>query len=280
MPSFSSLDLKTVLLILGGLVVIWAVLFVYHKLVIMRGARETLDEAEAQERAGAEMVDADPDEFTWLDIDYYDQMQAELEAMGFRHVGDFENLTETRLHPYMRRFSRVMTGREGTVLAVVFMIRVIRRKMPLKYIWIPIGTKRVIAFTSTTEDGVRLYTTNTEGVSPKLDLPGLIMQEYPPDTPNTDMLSVHISTMGQILEHEPEMDFRAYRNREEVLQEQADEDEWMRSCDAYQKIAEASLVQVQEKTGLGEVGREMHEAYRRERARRRMMIEQMDTPGS
>jgi hypothetical protein len=65
----------------------------------------------------------DPAEFDRLDLGYYDDTRAWLEAQGFVHLADVENLTLSRAMPNLRTFLRVMAGDGGAVTAAVYQVR-------------------------------------------------------------------------------------------------------------------------------------------------------------
>jgi hypothetical protein len=65
----------------------------------------------------------DPTDFDRLDRGYYDDNRAWLEAQGFVHLADVENLTLSRAMPNLRTFLRVMAGDGGAVTAAVYQVR-------------------------------------------------------------------------------------------------------------------------------------------------------------
>lgn len=268
----------TIWIILGALIVLWIALGIYQRRSTQQEGREINDEMQTRVNDGPELVDADPAEFHWLKLNFYDQTRDQLEALGFRVIGDFENLTETKVTPYFRRFSRIMVSRDGTIQANIVMIRALRRKMPLKFIWIPLRAKRLISLESETIDGVKLITANTEGILPELDLPGLVNQYLPPETYMPYLHKTHRKAMDIVLEGAPEMHFKTCRTRDDVIRLSLEEHEWMKSCNAYHAIVTTTAnaqIQNTDNEDMQKVTGDILNAYLRERERRKTMLDQI-----
>lgn len=62
---------------------------------------------------------------------------------------------------------------------------------------------------------------------PRLNLPGLLMQDFPHDTSIHERLVIHRLSMEQVLEYEPDINIRTYRIHDEVLAKQIEEDAWI-----------------------------------------------------
>jgi hypothetical protein len=90
---------------------------------IDEAARKLVDLQEALFDRPHEYRRADPAEFDRLDARYYDDTRAWLEAQGFEHLGDVENLTLSAAMPNLRTFLRVMAGDGGAVTAAVYQVR-------------------------------------------------------------------------------------------------------------------------------------------------------------
>lgn len=58
---------------------------------------------------------ADPADFPGLDHAFYDAVQADLEARGYRLLGDLENQTLTRAEPLRPAYIRLLTSADGRV---------------------------------------------------------------------------------------------------------------------------------------------------------------------
>jgi len=65
----------------------------------------------------------DPADFDRLDLGYYDDTRAWLEAQGFTWLADVENVTLSGAMPNLRTFLRVMAGEGGAVTAAVYQVR-------------------------------------------------------------------------------------------------------------------------------------------------------------
>jgi hypothetical protein len=108
--------------------------------------------------ADYETATVSPAEFPWLDESYYDSVQKELEALGFRKIRDGENLHASNANPEVRHFFRAFINAERNVSASVTQIRVVEPQTDEHR---NIGV-RVLEFTSEFADGTFLETTNAD----------------------------------------------------------------------------------------------------------------------
>lgn len=102
-----------------------------------------------------------PEDFPHLSQEFYDTAQKELEAIGFRHLGDVENETAKKKIPNPRTFCRIMSSEDSTINVSIFQVKpnlfwrcmmfFVDNKM--KKYW------KVIEMGTTFEDGFHLITT-------------------------------------------------------------------------------------------------------------------------
>ncbi len=259
------------------LVFVLIALTLYERVCVRRAAREAADETEGRERNPPRYIPANPKDFTWLDQIFYDRAANELSRLGFRFIADMENTTESALTPYLRRFSRVLLNKDGTIIASIVMIAPHRREMPWRLRWIPVTPARLINFSTKTADSIRLETNNTRGVAAELpDLPGCVMQIFNPDTPIDVLLRHHESAIAEILEAEPDLQFQRFLSWRDVQEEAQNEHEWLKACDGYNQISLASTDFVGRKDpDLKEASGLIKQAYKRERHRRAQIHQAM-----
>jgi hypothetical protein len=152
--------------------------------------------AQAKERilyaSDNETVLADPFEFTWLDLDYYDAKQRELESFGFQKIRDVEFLLETYVFPETRTFYRSFINTEQDIIAGISHLRMVKPKNTLERM-IDI---RIVTFVSEFSDGTFLNTNNNaKGVNPNMEINSVIMHTFESDTPLEELLEAHKKKM-------------------------------------------------------------------------------------
>jgi hypothetical protein len=159
-------------------------------------AKEQLDKEWMIYSSEYETVPADPNEFTWLDLNYYDTKQRELEALGFQKVRDTELLSQTRSFPETRTFNRSMLNTEQDIAADICQIRVVKPKnIQERSINV-----RTVSFNSEFSDGTFLETHNAKGAMPIEEINGIILQMFAPNTPLEDLLDAHEEKIETICE--------------------------------------------------------------------------------
>jgi hypothetical protein len=159
-----------------------------------------------------ECVSADPSEFTWLDLDYYDTTQRELESLGFQKVGDYELLPQTRAFPETRTFSRQFINEEQDIGALIINMRVVKPKNLFERSI----NRRIVEFSSEFSDGTILDTNNTRGVNPIVEIDGIELVMFKPTISLEKLLDAHEERMEAICETK-EVDVVIFRNASEML---------------------------------------------------------------
>ena len=110
-------------------------------------------------------------DFRHLSHDFYNDMQQNLESLGFRHVGDVEDETVKRQKPDPRTFIRIMTSRDGIVNAGIYHIH---PTIVWRLLMFVSGMRtKVVEFQSEMENGYQIVTTTVRSqdlfpTSPKL----------------------------------------------------------------------------------------------------------------
>jgi len=144
-----------------------------------------------------EHAPADPRRFRHLDLAYYDGMQARLEAHGYKHVGDEENLS-LRRRTVPRTFIRNLISRDHSTMAMLY---------HFKPGWMlgVLGAKeaKAIDLESWFSNGCFVCTSNAE-MAGKLDSPPEIDALHLPAATTWDMLlETHTRRVGTYLAAHP-----------------------------------------------------------------------------
>jgi hypothetical protein len=159
-----------------------------------------------------EYVPVDPFEFTWLDLDYYDTTQRELESLGFKKVGDYELLPQTRAFPQTRTFNRTFINEEQDIVASITNMRAVKPKnlfeRSINY--------RIVEFSSEFSDGTFFEINNTRGINPITEVGGIAMLMFDPTISIEKLLEAHEESIETICETK-ELDVVVYLNASEQL---------------------------------------------------------------
>jgi hypothetical protein len=89
----------------------------------VRGGARLRHEIDALYSGEHEYRQVTPADFPYADISFYDRVQRELEALGFRRVADIEDLTLSRVYPESRTFVRVLVDDAALIRAGAFHLR-------------------------------------------------------------------------------------------------------------------------------------------------------------
>ncbi len=103
--------------VLSGSLFLFLLLKVLAPLGHRDAARKIKDNLEATYAPAHEYRVVKAEEFPWVDLRFYDRAASELEGLGFRRLGDVENLTLTRANPSLRTFIRILASPDGAVSA-------------------------------------------------------------------------------------------------------------------------------------------------------------------
>ncbi len=192
-PVFSETMHVRLTLLLFGLV--WAFQLRIH---MKWAAREQIRKEWACYLADFEIESINPHEFTWANLDYYDEKQREMEALGFVKVGDYELLHFARAFPELRFFGREFMSAEHDIGASVSQHKFSKPKT----IFERLIDNRYVAFCSEFSDNTFLETNNAEGVQPLGNMEGYTFQQFPPSTPLADLLEAHKTAVANICEQD------------------------------------------------------------------------------
>lgn len=182
-----------------GLVALWRVTDALTRMVVRRGAKRVLADHQALFSGTHEYVAASPGTFSWLDLDFYDEVQNVLHAGGFEVEGDVENISLTRQMPRLRTFIRVMSGDQGSIIAGFYHLVLRRWQAPLQ--WIGVIPRRLQTLDLETElsDGTWVVTSNTRDIDTTPLQGGVHMLRLPSRTPWPEVLRTHRERLGVVL---------------------------------------------------------------------------------
>ncbi|MDR1271119.1 MAG: hypothetical protein LBK82_16520 [Planctomycetaceae bacterium] len=158
-----------------------------------------------------ESVAVDPFEFTWLNLDYYDTKQRELESFGFKKVGDYESLPYTKADPDARFFTRKFDNIHYDIVAEVSQVRTVKPKNVVERM----VSFRVVAFTTEFSDGTFLSTSNVLGINRLNNVEGIVLRKFSPNTPLEILLDTHEKEIEKICEIK-NLKIVLHRNAEEL----------------------------------------------------------------
>src|SRR6266496_1781033 len=135
---------------------------------------------------------ARPREFPHLDLTFYDRSEHELDQLGFRSLGDWENLTVSGASTVvMRTFLRLAVSRDGLVTAALYHART---RLVLCLLLSVLGKQpvfKVCEFESEYSDGSFLVTTNSKVASTLRIPPVMIVESKPHHTPIAALSLLH-----------------------------------------------------------------------------------------
>lgn len=218
---------------------------------MLRGpARTAASEVEYRETTPPDIVVANPADFPWLDVSFYDETEAELSRLGFRLIGDFEDVTESKLHPAFQRFHRFMYTDRGEILASICIMPVIRSRLSgLERIssWFMRTSVPKIEMFSKTYDQLRITTANVNGLVAKeaMDYPGVIAELLPRETGAGDLYKHHRDTVEAIEQADPKVKWRRCFNMDRLRRLARNEHFWMRDSGLYRDVTEHALANLE-----------------------------------
>ena len=159
--------MQALLIVLVGMVALYAFLRARGRLQVRRGARNIsriLEDTFQEERRP---VRVDPAQFSWLDAAFYDQAQHNLEAEGFQLLANVEDETFSLAHTYVR----LLNLPDGSIRAAIYEIVVGGPQGR------PRTTVRVVELLTELSDGGCVNTT-TAPASRLLDAPRGLSREH------------------------------------------------------------------------------------------------------
>jgi len=203
--------MQTLLIVLVGVVALYAFLWARGRLQVRRGARNIsriLEDTFQEERRP---VRVDPAQFSWLDVAFYDQAQHNLEAEGFQLLANVEDETFSVAHPDKRTYVRLLNLPDGSIRAAIYEIVVGGPQGR------PRTTVRVVELLTELSDGGCVNTT-TAPASRLLDAPrGLSREHLSAAIAPRDHLAMHRSHLERVLSERPGVAISPVRTYDEAI---------------------------------------------------------------
>lgn len=185
-----------------------------------KSARNILNGMKQTYGAPEKMILADEAEFSHLDLRGYRRFRAELEAQGYKYIGDFEIrvVSRTNIAMFARTMIRVLASEDGSITTNYYQFR--QRRWPLvkklatgllklswwdapKYFAKDVKTRHCVGFGTEFDDGRFLVASNAEAAG-KITMPPIIENHFfPYGTPPAVLLEAHRQRMQEILRASP-----------------------------------------------------------------------------
>jgi hypothetical protein len=171
---------------------------------VRRTATEVLKGLKEAYKKRHQYVEVDSSDFSFLDLRYYDETAAMLEAEGFKRLGDFEDVTLTMALPTTRTFVRSLVSEDGSIKVGIYHSK--RRGLSsLFYGVIGVRSVKVVDFESEFSDGRFLLTSNATLASSVAQPPDILCKYLPSSTPITEMLNLHRQRVAEYQEAHPQV---------------------------------------------------------------------------
>lgn len=157
--------------------------------------------------------------FEGLDVDFYESNRTRLETLGFRYLGDVENVTVRAAWPRSQAVLRVMVGDGGTVMAAMYHLRFFGSIRFLQLLGL-MPKLLTIDLESELSNGGFVCTSNTMNSDTTAPFPGISKRRFPADTPVEALLEAHRIHLRDALAAAPELQPRYFASLEDVLESQ------------------------------------------------------------
>ncbi|MDR2168837.1 MAG: hypothetical protein LBP59_01690 [Planctomycetaceae bacterium] len=135
-----------------------------------------------------ETVEVNCNDFTWLDLNFYNEATIAAQAEGFYKVNDVELLHLSRIHPKTRTFARVFQNKDGTIRVSVNNQRFVNPKTDAEKKY----NRNFITIRSELSDGTFIFVNNLQGATLNREIAGSIVVSF----------DQHSTIARLLLEHE------------------------------------------------------------------------------
>jgi hypothetical protein len=180
-------------------VAVWALISLFSRHLARRNAETTHADARTLYSTAHEYRTCHPSEFPSADVAYYDRVERELGTLGFRKIGDHEDMTVSRVYPQMRTFVRALVSADGTTVASIYHIRM-RGWMRVLSLFRIIPTHiRTTDFESELVAGTLVCTANSQGGDLSSDVPGIHRQSLPVHLGPAEVWAQHRRCMAELV---------------------------------------------------------------------------------
>ncbi len=170
----------------------------------VRGGARLREEIDALFGGEHEYRTVTPADFPYADVAFYDRIQRELEAQGFRKVSDVEDLTLSRVYPERRTFVRLLVDDAALIRVGAFHLRA-RGGMVGLFAAIGVVPRDlyVVELVSELPRGRFLITAPTKGLDRLDPPPAMAVDRLPPGTPLAELVAHHRRRIAEHLRRHP-----------------------------------------------------------------------------
>jgi hypothetical protein len=137
------------------------------------------------------------------DVEFYRRRRDELAALGFRHAGDYVDVTVDGAAPWMRAVIRTGIGEGGTTMSGVFDVRVRGLARVLQWVGLVPRVMKCTEFETEFSDGTFATTGDAVEAAKTLAFPGISRVFLPPGTPVAAMLEEHRAHLRRRMDAAP-----------------------------------------------------------------------------
>ncbi len=167
-----------------------------------------------------EYQEINPNVFTFLDLSFYDKIRDLLLSERFKFMGDYENMTLSKIAPNMRTFIRTMLDPSGTIMTGIYHFKARGWiKFILMFTKIP-SQNKTIDFESELDNGTFICTSNTLKMDTTGDVPGIVRNQFPSNIPVLEMLNNHKNSIQNILSQSSGVKLLKMNSLAEILSSQ------------------------------------------------------------
>ncbi len=138
-----------------------------------------------------------------LDREFYRTRTADLEAAGFRNVGDHVDVTAERATPWARAVIRAFIGEGGTTMAGVYDVRVRGLFRLAQLFGVIARDMRSVDFETEFTDGTFAGTSNAVAASKTTEVPGISRLFLPLRSTTRELLDAHHAHVKRLLNEKP-----------------------------------------------------------------------------
>jgi hypothetical protein len=229
-----------------------------------RGGARLREEIDALFSGEHEYRDVVPADFPYADVAFYDRVQKELEAIGFRRVGDVEDLTLSRVYPERRTFVRLLVDDAALIRVGAFHLRA---RGGLVGVFATIGVVprdlHVVELVTELPRGRFLITAPTKGLDRLDPPPEVSVDRLPPGTSLKELVAHHKQRIADQLRKNPAQSPVEVRDRDSVMA--SVQRGHVVASEHRQKVGRLSKDELERMTGapLGEQEEEMLKEVRR-----------------
>jgi hypothetical protein len=135
-----------------------------------------------------ESAEVNCNDFTWLDLNFYNEATLAAQAEGFHKVNDIELLHLSRIYPKTRTFARVFQNKEGTIRVSVNNQKFVNPKTDAEKKY----NRNFITVRSELSNGTFLFVNNLQGATLNREIEGSIVVSF----------DQHSTIARLLLEHE------------------------------------------------------------------------------